>query len=229
MIARLRTRLSRVSDDGASEAGLSLVELLVAMMLTSIVLALVGSMFVNVALATSASNATTQRSSAAANTMNELVKVVRQGANNAVSGQTVDPAVVSATSTALTIYSFVDTSPTAPAPTKVAFRMDGTNLVEDRWTATKSSGYWVFTGSPATRVIGNAVVTTGADPLFAYLGADGKPIGSPAIAALTLDQRKLVTSVQIAVTIANQSRAGSSPIIKNTVGMPNLTASGTAK
>lgn len=224
MIARLRKRLN-----GAAEDGLSLVELLVAMMLTSIVLALVGTMFVNVALATSASNATTQRSSAAANTMNELVKVVRQGANNAVSGQTVDPALVSASSTALTLYSFVDTSPTAPAPTKVAFRMDGTNLVEDRWTATNPSGYWVFTGSASTKVIGSGVVTNGTDPLFAYLGADGKAVGS-AGTALTVDQRKLVTSVQITVTIANQTRAGASPIIiKNTVGMPNLTTSGASK
>lgn len=225
MIAWLRKRLN-----GATEEGLSLVELLVAMLLTGIVLALVGSFLVNVALATSASNATTQRSSAAANTMNELVKVVRQGANNAVSGQTVDPALVSATSSALTIYSFVDTSPTAPAPTKVAFRMDGTNLVEDRWTATSPSGYWVFTGSPTTRVIGNAIVTNGADPLFAYLGADGKAVGTPAVTPLTVDQRKLITSVQITVTIANQTRTGSSPIIiKNTVGMPNLTTSGTVK
>lgn len=225
MIARLRTRLRSASEDG-----LSLVELLVAMMLTSIVLALVGSMFVNVALATSASNATTQRSGAASNTMNELVKVVRQGANNAVSAQTTDPALVSATSTALTIYSFVDTSPTAPAPTKVAFRLDGTKLMEDRWTATNPSGYWVFTGSPTTRVIGQSLVTSGTDPLFAYLDADGHAIGTPATTPLGLEQRKAVVSVQIIVTIANQTRAGSSPIIlKNTVGMPNLKASGAAK
>ena len=228
MIARLRRHLGAASDGGESDAGLSLVELLVAMMLTSILMALVGGMFVNVALATSASNATTQRSSTAANAMNELVKVVRQGANNAVSGQTVDPALVSATSTALTLYSFVDASPTAPAPTKVAFRMDGTKLLEDRWTATSPSGYWVFTGSPTTRVIGTSIVTNGADPLFAYRTADGT-VG-PGTTALTLDQRKTITSIRITVTITNDSRAGSSPvIITNTVGMPNLKASGTAK
>ena len=225
MIARVRKRLRGGSDDG-----LSLVELLVAMLLTGIVLSLVGSLFVNVALVTSASNASTTKSSAAANALNEIVEVVRAAANNAVSTTVTDPAVVSATSSALTIYSFADTSPTAPAPTKVAFRMDGTNLVEDRYAGSNSTGYWVFSGTPTTRVIGNAVVTNGADPLFAYLAADGSVVGNPAVTALTLDQRKTITSVRITVTIANQSRTGNSPIIiVNTVGMPNLTTSGKVK
>jgi len=225
VIARVRKSLRAGSDDG-----LSLVELLVAMLLTGIVLSLVGSLFVNVALVTSASNASTTKSSAAANALNEMVEVVRAAANNAVSTTVTDPAVVSATSTALTIYSFADTSPTAPAPIKVAFRMDGTNLVEDRYSGSNSTGYWVFSGTPTTRVIGNAVVTNGADPLFAYLAADGSVVGAPAVTALTLDQRKTITSVRITVTIANQSRTGDSPIIiVNTVGMPNLTTSGKVK
>lgn len=220
LASRLRT-LRAANDDG-----LSLVELLVSMMITGIVLAIVGSLFVNVARITTNSNATTTRNGVASNVINEVSKVIRTAANNAVSGRVdPDPALAVATPTTLTLYSFVDASPALPAPSKVSFRFDANgNLVEDRVQGTDSNGYWVFTSAVRTRILpGPMQNLTGADAFFVYLDADGNAINLPNTSGLSLVQRAAVRSIQVTVRIANQSAAGSDPIlIINTVGMPNL-------
>src|SRR5665647_2329800 len=100
---------------------MSLTELIVAMMVTGIVLAIVGTMFVNVAKVTSNSNKTTTRSNTASNIMSAISTVIRPAVDNAVSGAADDPAVVSATPLSLTIYSLVNTNAVSPQPTKVAY------------------------------------------------------------------------------------------------------------
>lgn len=224
----MKARLARLRDAGG-DAGVSITELVVTVMVSSLVLAMVGSMYVNVALITNNSNATTQRNGVAANVMNEVSSVVRTAAVNPVSGSTTaDPAIVSGTPTSLTVYSFVDTDPAAPAPSKVTFRFDGSmNLVEDRWTASKSGTYWVFTGSAFTRTLGGPMLNlTGTDAFFVYLDANGAVI-TPGTNGLTLAQRNLVASVKITVRIDNQPTTGADPIqLVSTIGMPNVQISG---
>jgi len=210
---------------GPGDDGLSLVELLVSMMITGIVLAIVGSLFVNVARITTNSNATTVRNGVASNVMNEVTKVIRTAANNAVLGRTdPDSAIVTATPNTLTLYTFVDTAPALPAPSKVSFRIDTKgNLVEDRIQGTDSSGFWVFTGAVRSRTVPGPIQSlTGAGALFVYLDADANPI-LPTSGSLTAEQRAAVRSIQVTVRIANDPTTGSDPIlIVNTVGMPNL-------
>jgi Tfp pilus assembly protein PilW len=219
-LALLRNRL-------ASQEGMSIMELIVAIMVTSIVLAIVGTMFVNVVKVTSNSSATTTRTGTAANVMNEISTVIRPAVNNPIAGGDADPAIVSGTPLALTIYSFVDASPSAPAPTKVAFRIDAQgNVVEDRWAAVASGGFWVFTGTVFTRTLGGPVQSpTGTDPLFVYLDDTGAVL-TPGTSGLTLLQRAAAASVRVTVNIANEPTTGSDPIVVvNTFGMPNLKAS----
>ncbi|CAN5228759.1 hypothetical protein BH09ACT5_BH09ACT5_18700 [soil metagenome] len=225
----MRTTSSRMRQlDAAADDGLSLAELLVAMMISGILLALVGTMFVNVTRITTNSNATTQRSGAAANVVNEVSRVIRTAANNPVSTSPIaDPAIVSATPTALTLYSFVDsTNLVTPAPSKVVFRFDTAGkLIEDRVVATKSSDgkYWVFSGASTSRTIGSSLQNpAGTDPFFLYLDADYNPI-TPGTGGLTLAQRGQVAFIRVTVRIDNNPSTGSDPIvIVNTVGMPNL-------
>lgn len=218
MIARLRARLH-----GGTESGLSLVELLVTMLLTGLLLAMVGGLFVSVARATSDSNASTQKTSTAANALNEVVKVIKGGANNTVAAGAIDPAFVAATSTAVTLYSYSDTTAAAPAPTKVAFRLDGANLLEDRWTGTNTKGYWEFTGTATTRVIG-----TGTSAVFSYVLADTSVVTGTT--ALTLEQRQAIREVKVTITVANRTTTSSDPIVLyNTVVLPNLNTSGIVK
>lgn len=222
MMNALRTRLSHRAGD----AGASLTELLVTMFVSGIVLAIVGTMFVNVARITTNSNASTQRNSIAGNIMSELSKVIRTASTNPTSG-TPDPAIISGTGTALTLYSYVDANPASPAPTKVGFRIDAQGqVIEDRWTASISNSYWVFTGSPTSRPLGGPV-TTAAAPLFSYIEADGDVI-TVASSGLTAAQRATVASVRVNVTLDNTLTTGADPIIVvNTVGMPNLKLSRT--
>lgn len=214
---------------------MSMSELIVVMMVTAIVLAAVGTFFTNIAIVTTNANAATSRTNVAANIMNEMSKVIRTSSNNAVAGDDdPDPAIVSATASALTVYSYVDTSPTAPAPSKVTFRIDANGVVfEDRIKGTLSGSYYVFTGATTTRNLGGPIV---AKNLFTYIDTGNKTvtIGS---AGLTELQRNSVASIQVEITIANNSTTGgtapdaakgNSPIIlSNTVGMPNLLLTGT--
>jgi prepilin-type N-terminal cleavage/methylation domain-containing protein len=217
------------------ERGMSLSELVVVMMVTAIVLAAVATFFTNIAIVTTNANAATSRTNVAANIMNEMSKVIRTSSNNAVAGDDdPDPAIVSATASALTVYSYVDTSPTAPAPTKVTFRVDATGIVfEDRIKGTLSGSYYVFTGATTTRNLGGPIVATS---LFTYLDTDSKavPIGAT---GLTPVQRDSVASIKVEITIANNAvRGGTAPdpakgnspiILSNTIGMPNLLLTGT--
>ncbi len=200
-------------------------ELLVTMMISGIVLAAVGTMFINIALVTNNSNRTIQRNGIATNIMDAVTQVVRTAANNAVSTSVdPDPALVAATASSLTIYSFVNTNPTLPGPTKVRFTFDGQgNLVEERWVGTKSGSYWVFTGGATTRTVGGPVENvTGTPAFFTYLDASGAPI-TPGGSGLTLTQRKLVATITVRVRITNLPTTGSAPVeLTNTIGMPNL-------
>lgn len=211
-------RLPRESRD--DDRGLTIVELMVSMMITSIVLALIASMFINVARITSVANATTQRSSIAGNTMDEVSRVIRTATTNAVATSVdPEPALVSATATALTLYSFVDAAPAAPAPTKVTFRFDNGYLIEDRILATDSNGYWSYSGAVSSRTLGGPFDLTGGDPFFTYLNSAGTAI----TVGSDIAQRKLVASIRVTVRITNLPAAGNDPIIViNTVGMPNL-------
>lgn len=220
-VARLRH-----GRPAGGDAGLSLVELIVAIMITGVVLSIVATMFVNVARVTADANGTNTRTSVASNVMNEISKVVRTAANNATaSSEDPDPALVSGTAATLTLYSYVDTSATSPAPTKVTFRVDANGTAwEDRVAGSASGSYWVFTGTTTSRQLGGPVTATS---LFTYLDQDNKVV-TPGSTGLTLAQRNLISSIKVTVTIANNPTLGSDPIvIINTVGMPNLLLTGT--
>jgi hypothetical protein len=224
-IARqLATRLA-----GPRDAGISMTELVVTIMVTGLMAAMVSTMFINVALATNNSTSTIQRNGIATNVMDAVGTVIRTAAKNPVaSSSEADPAVVAGTGTSLTVYSFVNADPANPAPTKVGYRLDASgNLLEDKWVATLSSGYWVFTGTATTRTLGGPLITPGGfDPIFVYLDDTGAMV-TPGGSGLTLAQRKTITSIRITLQMANSPTTGSSNIlIVSTVAMPNLTIAG---
>lgn len=230
----LRAALRRRLDPAAqAEAGVTLVELIVVMFITSIVLAIVGSMFINVANVTSNANGTNTRNAIAANVVNAMTKVISTASNNAVSGQDdPDPAIVVGTATTLTIITYVDTSPTNPTPTRVTYRVDSAGQVfEDRVASVVSGSFFVFTGATTSRPLGGPVVSSG---LFTYLNKAGDPV-TPGANGLTYAQRNTVASIRLNVVIANSTTTGSAtgtggndPVqITNTVGMPNLILTGT--
>lgn len=230
-LAALRRRLDPAAK---AEAGVSLVELIVVMFITSIVLAIVGSMFINVANVTSNANGTNTRNAVAANVMNAMTKVISTASNNAVSGQDdPDPAIVSGTASSLTIITYVDTSPTNPTPTRVTYRVDSAGQVfEDRVAGVASGSFYVFTGATTTRQLGGPVTSAG---LFTYLNKAGTVVTPSSNGSLSPSQRTQIASIRITVVIANTTTTGTAtgtngndPVqIINTVGMPNLILTGT--
>ncbi len=214
---------------------MSIIELIVVMMITGIMLAAVGTFFVNVAIVTTNASTKASRSNVAANIMNEMSKVIRTSSNNAIAGSDdSDPAIVSGTASSLTVYSYVDTVATSPAPTKVTFRVDANGIVyEDRIVGTVSGSYFVFTGATTTRNLGGPIVPAA---LFTYLDTSNQAV-VPAASGLTLAQRNTIASIQVTVTVANNSTTGgtapdatkgNSPVVlSNTIGMPNLLLTGT--
>jgi prepilin-type N-terminal cleavage/methylation domain-containing protein len=222
-----RLRAFRDSRLLRSDSGLSLVEMLVAMMLSGILLAMVGTLFVTVAKATSTSNLTREAGSVAGNVANAMSKTIRFAAQNAVQNQlALDPAVVAGTPTALTLYSLADAATVNPAPWMVRYRVVGANLVEERWTASDTGGFWTFSGgTPATtRPLGGTIVE--GSGIFTYLDSAGAEL-APGAGGLTATQRAAVAAIKITVRV----RSASSPdaplaVVQNTVGMPNLAYSG---
>ncbi|GAB3607780.1 hypothetical protein GCM10027413_31890 [Conyzicola nivalis] len=219
----MRQRAAGTPAAAHHDAGLSLVELLVSIMLSALLLVLVGTTFVQVVRNTGTVTAAREGAGSASSIVTELSKVIRSASTiPATSLAAAQPAVVSATDNALTVYSYVDTSPTVPKPTKVEFAIVAGQIVEKRWATTSTKSPWVFPSTPTSTVTYPGIhAPIGSTPLFTYLDATDTPV-SPG-AGLSETQRALVASITVSVRIRPATPATAKPVeIVNTVGMPNV-------
>ena len=163
MIRRIRRSVHRRDD-----AGLTLSELMVAMMITALALAIMGGFFANMTRAIVVGRTTRTATSLATSAVDELGKVLRAAANvQTASG--LSPAVaVGSTGTHLVVLSYVDTSATDPAPSMVDFSINAAGyLVEKRTAGVLNSSNWAFTGTTTTRTFPGPF--SAAPSLFTYL------------------------------------------------------------
>jgi Tfp pilus assembly protein PilW len=208
------------------ESGLSMAELLVAALLTSIVMVMVTSFFIQTAKLTTAAAQTRQSTGIAANVANDITSVVRMATTLAKSSSEIpDAAIVAGTRSSLTIYSYANTSATDPAPIKVTFTLDASGAVtETRCTGTSSSGFWTFgtCATTSTRTLGTGILApTGvSDQLFTYRDGSGT-VMSIGTGSLSATQRAEVSSILIQVR--TQTGASGDVIwVKNSVVLRNL-------
>lgn len=209
------------------DAGLSLVELLVGMGLTTLLMILVGSMFVQLTKITTNSTTsqnTTQVASNAANTISSVLGT----ATTVATSTSVTPAIVSGTRSSLTLYSYASTDALDPAPVRVAFTLDASaKLTDTRCTAKRTGGYWTFTtcAASSTRTVAMGLqapsTTPAVNPLFTYLDASGQPIviGTGSLTAANLTQ---VASIVVEVTVITGSPTSRPTVIRNTIVLRNL-------
>lgn len=204
--------------------GLSMPELIVVIMVTSIALAMISTFAVTIMRSLAVDKDAGQGNKSAANAINEIGRVVRAGATNS-NGASVDPAVwTGSTSSKLTITSYSNVDSTSPQPTKVVFELDAAkNLVETRTTSVAAAGgYWSFSGTgvtTSTRTFSGPFLSSSSAPLFDYRGVDGASVTTP----LTDTTAPSVTSVAITVTVVHAGRAGDDPVqLTTTAVMPNL-------
>lgn len=226
----MRPRSSR------SDAGLTLLELLVAMGVSSILIALVATVFVTTSRVFTDQEGATDSARMASTAMNEVTRVVRAGTELPgagtelpESGKTANtPVFAYAGAEKIEMAAFIDAeSSKDPAPVKVSFGRNSANeLVETRWAADRYRKiYWKFRDSPASaRTIARSLLAPDKTrPLFRYFDKDGAALTPAAGASLSEDQRRNIASVQITMQVQANGSGRTAPVaIQNMVGLPNL-------
>jgi len=231
MMARLHRRLAAAR---AADEGVTLIELMVAAFLSTLILVAMCTMFVVVARQTVASQGVRLSTADASNIVNVISTTIRASINNAVSGSdTPDPAVVSGSSSSLVVISYTDAGPSFQTPLQIRYRIVSGRMTEERWQPTIVQGYAVFpalTATPyQTRTLGNVVVNTALEPLFRYYNSAGTELTpgitvspcSVASPCLSLAQRQATTSVKFDVKVLAQN-SQQVVEVQNNVGMPNM-------
>jgi len=224
MISRLRRRL----DAARGDEGITIIELMVAAFLSTLMMVAICAMFIVVAKQTVISQGTRLSTADASNIVNVVSTTIRASINNAVqNSDTPDPAVVSATSSALVVISYTDAGPSFETPLQIRYQIVGGRMTEDRWQPSIVQGYAVFpavtTTPSSTRTLGNVVVNTALEPLFRYYNSAGTEL-IPGATGLSLAQRQATVSVKFDVKVlAHNSHEVVE--VQNTVGMPNMTLS----
>ena len=214
-MSRLRRRL----EVGQREAGLGLIELLVAMFITALALSMVAAFFTNIARTTVNGRGDRQATGAASIALDEISRVVRVAAD--IKQPTTPLPAVDTTSgaTTITVYAWADVDSANPVPSKVQFSVDASsNLVERRTPGVLSSGYWSFTGTTVTRTF-SGPLTLG----LAYYADSADPNTAPTQVLPTTAANALsITSVAVTITAPRKAWRSTAPVVlATTVLMPN--------
>lgn len=214
---------------GRREDGLTLLELVVAMGISSILIALIVSMFVSGSRSVYDQQASTLNARLASTSMNEVTRILRAGTEIPRPGNAANLAVFEwASAETLRMYSFIDAeSPGDPAPLKVEFSRNAANeLVETRWTAYhRYTGYWDFRTTVASeRTIARSLLPPVATrPLFTYYDKTGAVLAPASGASLTDAEIRKIASVQVTMQVQGDRSGRVAPVeIQNLVGLPNL-------
>ena len=209
-LRRLRDRAGRTdrTDDGAGDRGVSLVELVVAMAVGSILLTAVATVFIGTLRAV---RMTTVKTSTAADTrlgveaMTRTLRVAVQPAGTAA-------AIVSASPTSVTFYTLINrTGVTAqPAPTFVEYGWNGTCVTEAQTparTVTNPPAAGPFYAWDTGRT-SKCLFRTSVAPQFTYYG-DGSTT-----TALTLgtDPLSAIQSIQVVLSARDSSNSDVAPV-----------------
>jgi prepilin-type N-terminal cleavage/methylation domain-containing protein len=204
------------------DAGMSLVELLVSI----IVFGILGSMVLSLWVASNKSVVSTSgndlNTQSAGNLISEVSRVIRGGTTNPITGGLQASAFVTATATSMSLYSYVDSNVVTTTPFLVQFSINSTGqLQEQRWPAiVGSTGLFTFdqTKTPVlTRILPGKITGN----LFSYANASGT-IAIPS-GGFTGAQLGQINSVTVTVTLQASGNPTIQPAtLQNTVGMPNL-------
>lgn len=232
-LRRLRARV--VSPARRADAGTTLAELLVTIMLLGFFLTILVSLVVNISRNFTEERAAGDNIRTASLAANELTRVIRSGTEIRVAGNPLNtPVFTSVGNEALIVHAFIDTEAADPRPVRVRFYVntlaDGTReLREQRFLANAASApYWTFSSTATSdRLLTRHVSTrTGSQPwMFTYEKADGTVVAPTTPTGLITDAPTLRQVARVVVTVRVQSDVTSRAlpmVITNEVGIPNL-------
>ena len=221
------------------QSGLTVVELLIAIVILALVLTAATTFFIGAARTVKFAQTMSEGTNTASNLMNELTRVIHEGDDNPNSGsQTPTPAFIptaSPTAESLTIFSNIDSYDGSATfqtrPIMVQFSLDSTTrqLIEKRWLPTSSAsgifGFPAVTTTPtSTRTIGGPVLAatttpSAAEPLFTYIDLYNAVLTPP----LTTAQLSTIAAVKITLRVrGGTSTTGTVTVLQSTVRLPNL-------
>jgi len=221
MMRRIRETFRRVREDD----GYTIVEALIVMMLSALLMTIAVTFFTQVSMQTMHAVGTRQSTADASNIMNVVSTSIRAAVRNPVAtSPNPDPAIVEGTRTSITIITYTDAGPSFELPQRLRYSIDAQGRMrEQAWRAQNVGGYAVFPAMTAppdsSRVLGNVVVNTAAEPLFRYFDVNGTQLG--AAGTLSAAERAAVTSVRFYVKVRSDT-SKEVVVLDNKVGMPNM-------
>jgi len=182
----------------SEQRGITLVELLVAMLVTSLLLTLVGSFFVSMIKAQRTVSSVNDSTRQGTTSMTQVSRYLREASRVQLTKTTNLAAFESATATSMRFYSGVDLSTSRAGLTKVTIDTQGTKLrMQLQRGDCPANGYCTFTGTTKTIVLADVIRTNAGSPLFSYRNAaDG--VVTPT--AATLDS---IRSVDVALRVGS--------------------------
>lgn len=222
VIAHLARRLHR------GQAGITLVELLVALSVSVIIVGAVAGFFAAALRATSTNSAADTNTRRSTIVMNVLTRYIHAATVLPKTDGTYAPAITAASGTDVTFYAYVNlTNGTATQPVLVRFYVDANkNIVEQQWDGTvDANGYYSFPDPGSTtpsRVIplGGPIASPTSDntTLFSYLDASGA-----AVTTLNSANFTKIRAIQVNLELGS-SRAGAAgnTHIQNTLYLFNV-------
>lgn len=214
-MTRLRSAVRR-RFEGPVDAGLTLAELMVTLVLMGVVGTLMLSATVMVSRTVTNTQASGDSLDIARIGMNRMARSIRAGIEISRSGQANQPAIDSMGPNTLVMYSSLGAS-----PTKITYAIDANrNITETIVAAGGTSPYWTFTGTPKTTIIAYKVPAAAA-ALFTYLDSNGAALASQT--ATDDATTGLVKQIQINLQVDANPGKGVGPVtLTNTVVLPNL-------
>lgn len=208
---------------------MTLIELIVAMAIFSILLALVTTMVVGTMRSYGDQRGAVENSRTASTSMNEVTRIVRAGTEIPEYAKVDNkPVFEYAGSEKLVMYSLIDAGTSVdPPPLKVQFARNATNeLVETRWSAYHVyTTYWNFnsTSTYERKIARSLLPVSTAKPTFTYYDKTGSVLTPPAGASLSVADRRSVASVLVRLRVQTNEGGRIAPVeLENLVGLPNL-------
>ncbi|WBU37649.1 hypothetical protein [Homoserinibacter sp. YIM 151385] len=191
------SRLRRVLE-GERDAGISIAELVVTMMVSMILLAMVGSFFIQTAQVTSASNQTRVTIGDVTNMQNELTGRVRVASETTLTGA-VTAGVTTAEARRLVFYAWSDTDAIDMRMSRVTVTVSASNIVTvQTCKGTSSGGIWSYPCTNAADVTTRTfddlplVNPSGSEKrLFTYWNRCGAQLGNASGTVASADLAKI--------------------------------------
>lgn len=223
--------LNRIRARRLDDAGISLAELLVTIMIFGIVLSVVTGTFVALTRVTTQANTTDQNVRQASNGMAEMSREIR-GAMNTPVPNAADAASFSvATTESMTFSTAVNQTGSTSQPQLVTFALASDRSLVETKTASVAyqTTYWQYTGAVTKRTLTGPVsaASSTVPVLFQYFDSSGNSLTPNAQGALTTTQMGNISTVLVSLSIKSTKAGDTGVTLVNTVGTPNLVSTGT--